>query len=65
MEPDAALVRGKKVHESAVVTGRHAEQREQRLVTAPRLPQAAANELAEIVAGDVVIQKPGMHVLPE
>ena len=65
VEPDATVVRCKKGHEAAIVTAPHAEQRQQRLVTASRLPQAAANELAEIVAGDVVRQKHRIDVLPE
>ena len=64
-EPDAAFVRRQEVHEAAIVAARHAEQRQQRLVAAARLAQAAANELAQIVARDVASQEHRIDVLPE
>ena len=41
---------GQEVHEAAIVAGGHPEARQQRLVAAPRLAQAAPHELAQIVA---------------
>src|SRR4029450_2208486 len=56
-DTDSAIVGRQEVHEAAIVTARHPEPREHRLVTASRLPQAAPNELAQIVARDVASQK--------
>ncbi len=64
-EPDATLVRGQEVHEAAIVAARHAEQRQHRLVAAPRLAQAAPNQLAQIVARDVARQEQRIDVVPE
>ena len=64
-EPDAAVVGGQEVHEAAIVAGRHAEQRQQRLVAAARLAQAAPHELAQVVARDVARQEQRIDVLPE
>src|SRR5262249_53110799 len=62
-DADAALVRGEEIHEAPVVAGRHPEQLDQRLVASARFAEAAAHELAQVVARHVAREEHRIDVL--
>src|SRR5437762_9309257 len=64
-EVDAAVVRREEVQEALVLGPVHVKQREQHPVAARGCTQAAADDVTEIAARDVPVQKQRLHVAPE